>query len=216
MTALPPDATRVHLDNDTDDVLAAREEIDAIAWKLNQLIAYCFNLFGFSGEKADAIYNLFSGAAVLFPAGTRMFFMQATVPAGWVKFTFDTGRYLMAVPGDTGGQPIGNNNVSLGTSLTALTQAHLPAITIGGTTGWVGSHSHVVMGVEDATYNISTGAGQAAFGMTRQQLRQVSDSGAHYHDVILALGGQNAGHGHVVDMSNYRPAGWQGVIGTKA
>lgn len=128
MAAIPPYLTGEYLDQDTDSIFQARAEIHATTATVNGVMTYLIGLFGASGTKTDAISTLFSNQAVLFPAGTRMYFMQATPPPGWTQMVFDVGRYLMAVPDGSGGNPVGNSYVSLQSTATALIREHLPNV----------------------------------------------------------------------------------------
>lgn len=221
MPALPPNPARTHIDQDTDDVAAARANIDAMAQAIASINAYLIGLFGSSGDKGTAWSTLTSGQTVSFPAGTTMYFCQATPPIGWTIAPIDQERYLAATPHGTGGNNMGNYAAVLGTSAISLVQAHLPAITLTGTTDWHGGHGHGVSGyamTDQPPYSFFGTNWQPNEGAVGLRLTPITGTwvdGQHYHNVSVPLGGSGAPHSHLVDLSAYRPAGVLGVLASK-
>lgn len=224
MAWIPDPVSRQHVDEDSDDIFQARQNLHDFGAAINGIRQYLVDLFGVDGTKGTAITTLFSNQAVLFPAGTNMFFYNATVPPGWVKWVhLDQGRYLMAVTDDSGGNYVGDNFVWLQTTPTALVQGHLPSLTLYGFTNWIGDHVHLYRPTRITTFKPSAtafGAAEAGTGdrtvWLDYQDAWTSGSGNHGHSVEVSTGGANWGHDHMVSMANYRPAGLKGVIGSKA
>lgn len=222
MAPLPGPVSRQHVDQDSDDILQARAELNEFGNMINSIRQYLVDLFGAGGSRELAISSLFQGQAVIFPTGTRMFFMQATVPPGWTKVALDIGRYLMAVSGNTGGQPIGSNDVWLQSSATSLIREHLPAVNLVGVTDWQGVHEHSYgrqnsqyIGVPNPNVVVRREDPAAPRAWIYNYLAITDPNGNHYHNITVPLGGANWGHDHWTNMASYRPAGIQGVIGQK-
>lgn len=222
MPGLPPAPQRTHLDQDTDDVFQARANIDETARNLGYVIDYLAGLFGTDGVKATALATLTSGQSVTFPAGTRMWFFQATPPVGWVTMALDQGRYLYAQSGATGGQAIGDYGTVLPSTATALWREALPNITLTGVTDWHQGHAHATS-VTNVSYNPpfnffgTSYQGPDSTGITLSAVGTgTSPDGQHYHNFSVPLGGEGHGHTHNVSMAGYRPAGLQGIIGEKS
>lgn len=212
-----------HVDEDTDDIFQARANIKAYGDAINNIRTYLIELFGWDGTKATAISTLFANQQVLFPNGTNMYFINPTVPPGWVKWwNFISGSYLRAVSDDSGGGYAGNNDVWLQTQPTSLVQGMLPNITMTGTTNTVGEHVHLYRPTRIFLSQFT--AGSASVAEAEPQQRKIwldyqdtwsGGGGSHWHTISVPTGGLNWGHDHLVSMHNYRPLGLTGVIGQK-
>ena len=224
MAVLPNPVSRQHVDEDSDDLFQARQNINDALNAVNGIRQYLAELFGTDGSKKTAIATMFSNQAVLFPAGTNMYFVNHSTPPGWIKWTqLSPGHYLMAVSDNTGGIPFGDFNVHLQSFATTLIREHLPAVNLVGWTDWVGEHAHSY----EATYGTfihpggnpvpsqRAGSGDDKTWIYHYQFA-TQGSGTHYHTITLPLGGSNWGHDHWTSMASYRPLCYRGVIGQKA
>lgn len=211
--------TQQHLDQDSDDVFQARVELNAHGVAINTIISYLNNLFGATGEKASTIATLFSNQAVLFASGTRLIFVQATAPLGWFKVTMDYHRYLVVTPWDDGMQYFGNYSYAKYSTPTSLSQADLPAVWFNGSTDVQGDHYHIYTNTS-ANFSGGNVPVQRAENDYRAWVKYDSAGtntvGAHAHNFSVHSGGQNLGHQHILDISDYRPAGITGIMCEKS
>lgn len=223
MAVLPDPVSRQHVDQDSDDLFQARQNINDALNAVNQIRDYLANLFGVGGGHVEAIATLFSNQAVLFQPGTALWFYNRSPPPGWIRMFPDIMRYLAITNDGTGTEPVGSYEVNLQSNPTALIREHLPAVTLTGVTDWQGVHNHNFLkhnsqyGSPPSQAANSIRAGSGDDKTYHYDHTQTTEGGGnHYHNFSVNLGGANWGHDHITWMGNYRPAGLKGILAHKS
>lgn len=174
----------------------------------------------FISDPTTGIINMAAiPAAVFFPAGTKMLFVQTAAPVGWTKVVTHNDKALRVVSGTAadGGSvafttafssktPAGtiSDTTAAGTiGGTAITTAQMPAHThgpgtLGGVTNTTGSHNHFYT-VFSSMGGADGGGSFSAWSGTKSDT--TGSDGAHSHIVVINAGvtgsnGSGATHDH--------------------